>query len=64
MQKVDVDEAIREAKRFLELAGQFELYGHNSRWAGQVISPSRKNAAIRRASLDLTNALAKMRRSQ
>ena len=54
MNKMTLDHAISEAKRFLELAGSAQATINET--------PSITNAAAKRASLDLTRALADMRR--
>lgn len=64
----DVQATIDEAERFLKLAKEFEwewIEGTGPSKGKKWKSPaaySKKNAAIKRASLDLTSALAAMRR--
>jgi len=63
MNRSTLDKAIAEAKRFIELAKQVETdttYGGEKR--SEWTQPGRKAAAAKRASLDLTNALAAMRK--
>jgi hypothetical protein len=51
-----------EAKRFLERIAELEnseTYGKNQRWN---LPASPETAAVRRASMDLTRALARMRK--
>jgi hypothetical protein len=68
MRVEQIKKTIAEARRFLELADHFEfeerhgtgaMAGHS--WK-EAVTPSRINAAIRRASLDLSNALADLRK--
>lgn len=50
--------AVKEAKRFLERAERLENRGHRGGHYDQQVD----TAAVRRASLDLTRALADLRR--
>jgi hypothetical protein len=52
-----LDAAVREAKRFLEACKQIERE-KDQYW----FSPSRETGAAKRASMDLTRALAELRR--
>lgn len=54
-------EAVKEAKRFIEVAKRlkvFELSGST------LLESGKKAAAVKRASMDLTRALAEMRQSR
>lgn len=53
-----LSEAMREARRFLIRAEQLEMLGHRGGYYDQQVH----TAAVRRASMDLTRALAKLRR--
>ena len=57
MRYYDVKNAIAEAKRFIEKAGNVRSQPNSS-----YVEPGADSAAAKRASLDLTKALAKMRR--
>ena len=56
----DISEAAEECARFMERVDAYrERHGHE-----RVIVGSPESGALRRASLDLTRALAKMRRGE
>lgn len=59
MNKRGVEKAIKEAKRFLEIAeaARKELDAVNTYFMG-----SKRSAAVKRASMDLTRSLADMRK--
>ena len=67
MNTIQINTAIEEAQRFLDRA-QDALNRHKAGASGDIFSdsdylgPSRESGALRRASLDLTRALADMRR--
>lgn len=57
--------AISEAERFLRIASEVEVFHglyENGKPHHYLESPTKENAACKRASLDLTRALAQMRR--
>jgi hypothetical protein len=56
-----VDAAVGEAKRFLKAVDALKERCKSDQYA---MDSSRESGAVRRASLDLTRALADMRRSQ
>jgi hypothetical protein len=62
MTKMSILEAVNEAERFLKRAQDLMLTP--SYKAYPELWPSRESAALRRASLDLTRALAAMRRGR
>lgn len=53
-----LSEAVREARRFLIRAEELETRGHRGGYYDQQVH----TAAVRRASMDLTRALAKLRK--
>ena len=53
-----VKDAMRAAKEFLRRAQAVEKYVTEDSW----VNPSKESGALRRASMDLTRALADMRR--
>jgi hypothetical protein len=59
MNKSDLDIAIAEAKRFIETAQKCTVYGNPV--TSNSIRPGREAAACKRASMDLTRALANLR---
>ena len=64
MQPDKLEEAIKEAERFLWAARKVEirtLHGTGQSWP-IVMSPTSEHAACLRASLDLTRALAELRK--
>jgi len=54
--------AMAEAERFLRLARELQDDGRKT--FGGSFWPSRKSGAVRRASMDLTRALAELRKSR
>jgi len=53
--------AITEARRFLDRASDLEMRGERWGTKAEMFQHSPKTAAVRRASLDLTRALAALR---
>lgn len=60
MKQVDLNEAVREAKRFIERAKPL-LAQDTDKYVWMF--GNKDTAAVRRASMDLTRALANLRRS-
>lgn len=54
----NIDEAVAEAKRFLKRAKELKEIASKENWWH-----AKESGALRRASMDLTRALAKMRKS-
>lgn len=64
MRPKKVDEAANEAKRFLDRVRKLKAAVGSTHWNGnEHIWGSKETAAVRRASLDLTRALAEMRKA-
>ena len=66
MTRARIEEAVKEAKRFIARADNLRnklLKDANSRGLHDDLWGSPETAAVKRASLDLTRALAAMRRS-
>lgn len=59
MNHVSLGDAIDQARRFLRLAQELDQDTKKEQWIGT----SAKSAAVKRASMDLTRALAVMRRA-
>jgi len=57
-----LDKAVTEAKRFLEAAAAVKSAARIDRWA--VYDGGHRTAAVKRASMDLTRALADVRRGR
>lgn len=55
-----LSEAVREARRFLARAEDLESRGHRGGYYDQQVH----TAAVKRASMDLTRALANLRRTR
>jgi len=65
MQNGNIDRAIAEAKRFLERAKELKVAVRDpddGKFLKTYPSAPKEHGALRRASLDLTRALAEMRR--
>lgn len=61
MEQKEVDAAIAEAKRFIKAAEAWKKREAEER-DGYTVSGTREGGAMKRASLDLTMALAQMRK--
>ena len=65
MNKQKIDTAVVEARRFLQRVEELkaeEAQDNNAGFQRYAGSPSKARGALRRASMDLTRALANMRR--
>lgn len=59
MKNTEVKKAVAEAKRFIKLAGELKI----NQYANLMyIDAGKESGALRRASMDLTRQLAKMRK--
>lgn len=61
MKKMKISAAVREAQRFLEKNKEFEASITKGQFGGYVWG-TKESGALRRASMDLTRALAEMRK--
>ena len=59
MEQEKINEAVNEARRFIEKANAYNFADNNKR--ASYSSIPKESGALRRASLDLTRALAKLR---
>jgi hypothetical protein len=57
----DLDESIREAKRFLDKCKDLKIRVESGFWL-EGCEPSKESAAVKRASMDLSRVLTKIRR--
>lgn len=63
MNREGIRVAIKEAERFLNTATDFEKLVHSQRNDTYSSSNPKESGAVRRASMDLTRALANMRKA-